>query len=137
MRGRRPAGPSYVENLDGDAETKQRLKVILQTMAGELGVLDACKILKVCTQRFHQLREEAMRGALGALAPRPRGRPPQMTTLEQEQLDEVENKLAQAEVELRAARAREELALVLPRVLKETPLAAATTEKKTRRGRRK
>jgi len=132
MRGRRPAGPAYVEHLDtSDKETRRRLKVILQTMTGELRLSQACELLNVCPQRFHQLREEAMRGALAALEPRPAGRPPLTPAPAQEQVAALEKKLATAEVELCAAQAREEIALVLPRVAHEPP----ATEKKTRQRR--
>jgi hypothetical protein len=125
MRGRRPAGPGYVDHLNGTAETKRRLKVILQTMRGELRLSEACELLDVCPQRLHQLREEAMQGALAALEPRPAGRPPQ--TRADEQVEQLQQKLADAEVELRAAQAREEIALVLPRA------AQPAEGKKTRR----
>jgi len=129
MRGRRPAGPAYVEHLEGADEDKQRLKVIMQTMTGELRLLEACRILNVCPQRFHQLRQEAMQSALDGLAPRPKGRPRQPATPEEQRIVELEKQLAAAKVELCAAQAREEIALVLPRVVQES----AATEKKTRR----
>jgi transposase-like protein len=129
MRGRRPAGPAYVEHLEGADEDKKRLKVIMQTMMGELRLLEACRILNVCPQRFHQLRQEAMAGALAGLAPRPKGRPRHLATPEQQRIVDLERQLAAAKVELRAAQAREEIALVLPRVVQEPP----ATEKKTRR----
>ena|SRR5437879_8972291 len=128
MRGRRPAGPAYVQHLPGGDEEKERFKVIMQTMMGELRVVEACRILKVCPQRFHQLREEAMTGALAGLAPRPKGRPRQHVTAEQQRIAELEKELAAAKFELRAAQAREEIALVLPRVVQEPP----ATQKKTR-----
>jgi hypothetical protein len=124
MRGRRPAGPAYVEHLHASStETRRRLKVILQTMTGELRLSEACELLKVCPQRFHQLREEAMRGALAALEPRPAGRPPLTPAPAQEQVADLEKKLATANIELSAAEAREEIALVLPRVIQEPPAA--------------
>ena len=117
MRGRRPAGPGYVDQLQGSVEDKRRLKVIMQTMTGELRLLEACRILDVCPQRFHQLREEAMQGALAGLAPRPKGRPRPQLTPEQQRIAELEKELAATRIELRAAQAREEIALVLPRVV--------------------
>ncbi len=132
MRGRHAAGPEYVTKLDGSAEEKERLKVIMQTMTGALRVSEACAALQVCPQRFHQLREEAMQGALAALAPRPKGRPPLQLTAEQQRIAELEKELAQAKIELRAAQAREEIALVLPRVVQQPE-----PEKKTPRRRRR
>jgi hypothetical protein len=130
MRGRHAAGPEYVDKLDGNAEEKKRLKVIMQTMTGELSFAEGCRTLGVCPQRLHQLRQEAMQGALAALAPRPKGRPPRQLTAEQQRIAELEKEVTEGEIELRAARAREEIALVLPRVVQ-----PETKKKKTRRPR--
>jgi hypothetical protein len=118
-----------VDHLQGAEEDKKRLKVIMQTMSGELRVTEACRILDVCPQRFHQLREEALQSALAGLAARPKGRPPLQVTPEQQRIAALEEELAAAKVELRAAQAREEIALVLPRLVHEHDAA----EKKTRR----
>ena len=132
MRGRRPAGPDYVDNLEGSPPTKQRLKVILQTMRGELRLLEACELLGVSPQRFHQLREEALQAALAALEPRPAGRPPQPHSPAEEQIEQLQQQLADKDIELHAAQAREEIALVLPRVVQ----PPQRPEKKTRRRKR-
>ncbi len=42
MRGRYPSGPEFVDKLDGSPEAKERLKVLLETIAGQLRVGDAC-----------------------------------------------------------------------------------------------
>src|SRR5262249_6175364 len=42
MRGRFPAGPSYVDKLEGSAAAKERLKVVLETLAGQCRVQEAC-----------------------------------------------------------------------------------------------
>lgn len=131
MRGRRPAGPAYVEQLQGSPPTKQRLKVILQTLRGDLSLGDACAALAISPQRFHQLRQEASQGALAALEPRPPGRPVQERGSAEARVGELEAQLADLGVQLRAAEAREEIALVLPRAAR----PAAVPEKKTRRRR--
>ena len=56
MRGRTPAGPEYVDRLAGSEAAKERLKVVLETLAGACRVSAACARLGVCEQRFHQLR---------------------------------------------------------------------------------
>jgi hypothetical protein len=136
MRGRRPAGPEYVDQLDGSELAKERLKVVLQTLAGECRVRAACERLGICEQRFHQIRDEALRAALAGLEPRPSGRPAQSATsqpLEQQALlDQVE----QLEVQLHAARVREEIALTLPQHTAASQ-EKAEPEKKTRRRRAK
>jgi hypothetical protein len=131
MRGRRPAGPAYVEQLQGSPGTKRRLKVILQTVRGELSLQEACARLGLSPQRFHQLRQEALQGALAALEPRPLGRPPREPGPADARLAELEHQLADVDLQRRAAEAREEIALVLPRAAQ----APAGPEKKTRRRR--
>ncbi len=115
MRGRRPQGPEYVERLQGSAEAKRRLRVVLEVTAGRLRVQEACAQLGVCEQRFHQLRDQAFGGALAGLEPGSPGRPPRTVTPEQEQLHALQAQLAAQEIELRASQAREEIALTLGR----------------------
>jgi hypothetical protein len=128
MRGRRPSGPEGVDQLAGSAQAKQRLKVVLETLAGTCRVQDACERLGLSEARFHQLRRQVLAAALERLEPRPAGRRRRQPTPEQQQLVVLQQELAAKEVELRAAQARAEIALTLPRVLQE-PTAP---EKKTR-----
>jgi hypothetical protein len=121
-----------VEQLQGSPEPKRRLKMILQTLRGELSLQEACARLDLSPQRFHQLREEALQAALAALEPRPLGRPPHAASAAQLRVADLEQQVADLDVQLRAAQAREEIALVLPRAAQ----APAPPEKKTRRRRR-
>jgi len=139
MRGRRPAGPDYVDHLrDCDDQTKRRLKVIMQTMSGDLRVHEACAILGISPQRFHQMREQALQGAADVLKPRPKGRPRRRRSSEQQQVEQLQQELGDAKVELCAAQARVEIATLLPRVLQappKPPPKPSAEEKKTRRRR--
>jgi hypothetical protein len=130
MRGRRPAGPEYVDRLDGSDSAKERLKVILATMNGTLRLQEACVQLGICEQRFHQLREQAMLGALTSLEAGTPGRPPRVVAPAEAQVQALEAQLAAKDVELGAAQARAEIAVILPRV------APAEDEKKKPPGRR-
>lgn len=156
MRGRRPAGLDYVDRLrDYDDETRLRVKVILQTMFEGLRVKHACATLKMSPQRFHQLRETFMREGVEGIKPRPKGRPSTRPSPQQQEVERLQQQLADARMELRAAQARVEIAALLPRVLKtpptppaaspaeapresaaEAPAASPAEEKKTRRRRR-
>jgi hypothetical protein len=150
MRGRRPVGPEYADKVEGSETAKERVKVILATMAGTCRLKEACERLGISEQRFHQLREEMMAAAVKALEPGHAGRPAQTPTPAQEQVLALERILADQEVELRAAQAREEIALVLPELNRPSPSGRgdggkAEPEKKTpqlppkrrRRGRKK
>jgi hypothetical protein len=127
MRGRRPAGPEYVDKLDGSDQSKQRLRVILETVAGRCTVQEACAQLDVGEVRFNQLRQEALQGALATIEPKPAGRP-RTTAPEQERIEALQQSLADRDTELREAQVREEIVLALPR-----RTLAAPPEKKTRR----
>jgi hypothetical protein len=134
MAGRYPAGPEYVEVLDGSEQAKQRLRLVLETMAGQRGIGEAARLLGVTEQRVHQLREDAMRAALAKLEPKPAGRPRRPA----EPLDAaaLAEQVLELEKQLRAARVRESIALVFPElVVKSASLIEAEPEKKRPSGR--
>ena len=133
MRGRRPAGSEYVDRVPGSQTAKERARIILQTITGELRVAQACALLDISPQRFHQLREEAVRGFVANLELGAPGRPPQTPAPEAEKVQSLQNQLAAQDLELRAARAREEIALTLPRVVQESgPQKKTPTPKRGR-----
>jgi len=119
MRGRLPAGPEYVEKLQGPADAKRRLEVILRTVAGACRVQEACEELGVSEARFHQLRQEALQAALDGLTPRPPGRPAAPPA--DARVAELERQNEALRLELLAAQTREEIALVLPRLAGDAP----------------
>jgi hypothetical protein len=113
--------------------------VILETMMGTCSVLEACARLSVSTQRFHQLRQQAMEWALAGLEPGRPGRRPRQFSAAEEQIKALLEQIAALELELRAARARAEIALVLPNAMhrvqrseQEEPQQQPEPEKKTR-----
>jgi len=126
MRGRYPAGLECVDELDGEAEAKKRLQVVLKTLLGQLRVLQACAELEIGETSFRQLRERILQAGLDALRPQRPGRRPNHEPPTVERLRELEQALAEKELELRQAQVREEIALILP-------AAADETRKKGRR----
>jgi hypothetical protein len=133
MRGRHPAGPEYVDRLDGSDEAKRRLRVLLEVTAGRLRVQEACARLQISEPRFHQLRDQALSAALAGIEPGLPGRPAQAPTPEQAQVQALEARLAAQDVELRAARAREEIALTLGRGADQAGPGKKTTRRPPRR----
>jgi helix-turn-helix protein len=133
MRGRTPAGPEYVEQLQGSPQAKQRLRVVLETMAGKLRVQEACARLGISEQRFDQLRAELLQAALAELEPKPAGRP--RRPVEDPRVTALQEQVAELEQELRTAGVREALAVALPQAAQ--PVAEpAEPEKKTPASRR-
>jgi hypothetical protein len=123
MRGRLPSGPEYVEQLEGSATAKQRVKVILETMAGTCRVQEACQRLGISEPRFEQLRVLILQAALERLEPRPAGRPARTTIAADERINALEAQLAELNMKLQVSQARTEIALALPRAL-HNPLAS-------------
>jgi hypothetical protein len=114
MRGRKPSGPAAVERLAGSALARQRLQVVLETLAGTCRVQEACARLNISEQRFDQLRTQVLQAGLDSLEPRRAGRRPQAVPAAAVQA--LQARVTELEIELRAARVREEIALALPAV---------------------
>ncbi len=114
---RPPEGVGHVDRLDGPEELKRRLRVLLETILGGMSVAEACEELGVSESRLHELRRQALVGALGALMPKPSGRPATVdTTPLREQ--ELRARIGELEVDLQAALVRTELALAMPELFR-------------------
>lgn len=113
MRGRRPAGPELAERLEGSAVACQRMRVILETIAGTRRVRQACAELGVCEQRFETLRATAVRAGIRALEARPVGRPPRVIPAAQAEITRLRERIAQLEAQAHLAEVRAELAGIL------------------------
>jgi hypothetical protein len=130
MAGRHPAGPEYVEQLEGSELAKRRLRVVLETLAGQCGIGEAARLLGISEQRVHQLREEALQAALVELEPKMPGRRPGGG--DDEDPAALREQLLELEKELRASKIRQEIALVFPElVVQPEDRMSATAEKKT------
>jgi hypothetical protein len=131
MRGRYPSGPEFVDKLDGSTEAKERLKVLLATMAGQLRVGDACARLGVKESRFDQLRIELLQAALVAAERRRAGRIPRSpANPDDDEVAALRQRVGQLEAELHVALVRVEIAAALPR-------AGHVDQKKTTASRRR
>jgi hypothetical protein len=135
MRGRRPQGCAGVDRLPGSSEAKERLKMIVENVAGIRRTRAACQQVRLSEPRFQQIRQEVLLVSLNCLEPRAAGRPAATLSPEAERIKELEEQLAAMEMELRAARAREEIALTLPRVAHEATEPGKKTRGRPRKGR--
>jgi hypothetical protein len=125
--GRKPMGPNLVQHLEGSERAKQRLEVILETIAGRLTIDQACQRLDVKPAMFHQLRTEVLEAGLASLEPRPMGRPTHLATVEETRREELERQVADLESELKLAAVREEIARVMPHLAKADPSGKKTS----------
>src|SRR5688500_18104127 len=97
MRGRQPVGPEGAMRLEGSDVARERLRVLLEVVAGRCRVGEACGRLGVSASRLAQLRRRAWEGALAALEPRPGGRPPDVAGPADEQIGRLEARIRELE----------------------------------------
>ena len=115
-RGRPPEGPKLTERLDGSDDAKKRMRMILETVAGERSVTDACDALGISKTAFHELRNQVLQAGLSSLEPKPKGRPRKQPSPEQAHLSELQKENWELKRGLRASQIREQLAIVMPHV---------------------
>jgi hypothetical protein len=139
--GRPPEGVKHVDRLAGPELGKERLRVMLATLTGELSLAEACARLELSETRFLQLRRRALAAAVAALERGPSGRPAQEPAPEAERVAELEQEVKELKHRLVLEEVRTEMALVMPHLVKKG-LAAdvkkkpGRRKKKARRGRR-
>lgn len=114
MRGRLPSGPDFIDRVPGSELAKNRARVLLQTIAGTCRVQEACACLGISEPRFDQLRIHGVAQLVQSMEPRPAGRPPRLTSPVEEQIRELQHKVAALEMQVKIAQTRAEIALVLP-----------------------
>lgn len=137
QRGRPPLGPDLVDHLDGPEETKMRLKILLETVAGTRTIPDACDLMGISESRFHEWRNDALKAFLGVLEPKPLGRPPKETPDDRDDtIADLLNQMRDLKRQMEAARIRAEIALVAPHLLKPDP-PPPEEKKRPQTGRRK
>jgi hypothetical protein len=107
--------------MDGSDEAKRRLKVILEVIASKRTVKSACEELGISEARYHELEHAALQAAVEGLEPKPAGRPPAATSESDPRLLALEEEVKELRVGLRAAQIREEIAVVMPHLLKPRP----------------
>src|SRR5262245_13080756 len=129
MAGRKPLGTALVEHLDGSDDVKERLELIIKTLSGQLTVVAACRILDISEAMFYKLRNRVLQCCLEDLEPKPRGRPPQTATPDQDRYEELSAELAALRREMEVKDVRLDLAQTLPHVV--TPASLGPPKKTT------
>ncbi len=129
-RGRPGKGAELVSDTDGSEQARQRLKVILQTLTGALPVAQACNALGIGRSAFHKLRQQFLSRATELLEPRPRGRQVRVLSAADHELARLKREIVRLKLDLKAQQIREEIALVMPHLLRG---GAKRAHKKTRR----
>ena len=119
--GRPPERLRHVDRLEGSREQKQRLRVILETLTGDRSVAEACEMLEVCEARFHELRKQALEGALSGISPGRAGRPRKEEPPPPDLVSELEQEVCDLLEELERAHLRADLALAMPDLMRTVP----------------
>jgi len=144
MAGRKPLGPALVDHLEGSTSAKERLELILATIAGQVTVVCAAAQLGISEAMFYKLRNRILQVSLEDLEPKPSGRPPQRTSPEAAQHNALAERVTELERELTAQTVRLELAASLPHLVRSAPAVKKTNrqallrqKRRQRRARRK
>ncbi len=127
MAGRKPLGPALVEHLEGSANAKERLELMLATIAGQVSVVEASERLGISEAMFYKVRNRVLQVCLEDLEPKPLGRPPVRLSEDQQQRQELETQVAALQRELAAQSVRVELLQALPYVVQPAPAGKKTT----------
>ena len=137
-RGRPSKGSKLVDRVEGSDAARERARLIIEVIGGELTVVDACAKLGVGETRFHQLREQFLAEGVKGLEPRLGGRPPKVMSEDQVRVKELEGRVAQLEKELKAAEIKSQIALLMPHLIKDEnePEPKAKPKRKSARKRR-
>ena len=132
--GRPPKGAELVDQIDGSDQARQKLRIILETLSGQKSVPQACAELGIERSRFHAMRKAFLLGAVSSLEPRGRGRPAHQVSPEQVQVEQLQHQVEALTVDVRAAQIREELAAVMPHLLKPPQKSASGKTKRKTKG---
>jgi hypothetical protein len=115
MRGRHAIGPEIADRVADSPFEGGRLRKILETIAGQIRVQDACTQLNISEQLFERLRDQSMRAASRSLKRKRAGRPVKKSDSAAE-IVSLQNRIAELEAQLQAMTLRAELAATLPRL---------------------
>lgn len=127
-------GPRLVDETEGSDQACRRLKVMLETISGQKKIAEACEELGISAAQFHKLRNKMMQGALLSLEPAAPGRPRATIEEADERIAAMQDEIRQLRIELRAAQIREEIALLMPHLVKAPEGREKKTNRKARSG---
>ena len=113
-------GIELITRQPGDDEVKRRVRICFATVYGTTSVEQAMRELDLSKQRFHELRDEIIAGAIAGGTPKPGGRPakPQPPPVPDDVRVQLARQAKDLEILQEGLRVREELEAVLGRRLK-------------------
>lgn len=108
--------PSGARGLVGSESARRLAGIVLESWSGACGPIEAAKRMGVALVRYYQLEARALQALIGALEPRPAGRPPKHIQ-EGEELLDLKHELLLARYQLELERVRSEILLTMPEVV--------------------
>jgi hypothetical protein len=130
---RPPDGLKHVDRLPGTESSKRRLRVILETLIDRRSIESACEELGIGAARLHQLRHQLLVGALDGITARPAGRPRKQAPVEPGRMEALERENARLRLELHTAEIREEIAVLMPHLVRREKKRAVRPRGKKRK----
>lgn len=127
-------GLQLAKAMEGSDQACRRLKAMLETISGQKRIAEACEELGIGRAQFHKLRNKMMQGALLILEPGTAGRPRATNEAVEERVAAMQEENRQLRIELRAAQIREEIALLMPHLVKVPEGREKKTKRKARSG---
>jgi 23S rRNA maturation-related 3'-5' exoribonuclease YhaM len=118
LMGRPPLGPRLVDALEISEDSQKKLRLILETIAGQKTLAEAAQELCISETRFHVIRQEALLGAAAALEPGTPGRPPTQKLITTDELDRLRRDVVDLKAAMAASEIREEIAVLMPHLLR-------------------
>jgi len=116
MQGRHPAGPEFVERLEGSEKAKRRVRTMLELIADRIRVPEACERLGIKPARLDQLRKAYLQAMVTAAEEKQVGRPAHVPSAAEVENEQLRARIARLEAELAVALVRAEVGVGLPRV---------------------
>lgn len=113
VMGRPNKGVDHVDSCEGSRMAKQRAKIVLRTITGELSVHEGMGKIDIQRAQFAKLRNQMLQAAVSALEPGRPGRPRKHDAETDHRLGELSSKVADLEQKLEIERAKAKLAPLL------------------------
>jgi transposase-like protein len=104
--GRPPTGVDLVDGFEASGVAKLRCKAILETISGAKSIAEACEKTGLKEAMIHMLRTQAIEGALGALEPKPMGRPRKIEEADPREVERLRAENAELQEENRKLRVK-------------------------------
>jgi hypothetical protein len=129
-RGRPAEGADLVDKLhECSGVARTRLKLIFQTVAGECTIERACQTLGINRSAFNKLRQQFIADAAQLLEPKKPGRKKKVLTDEDLELKQLRSEVGELKFQLRAQQVREEIGLIMPRLLRRPGVVKKTNKR--------